>query len=246
MKPVRIGIDMAAAAGRRTGLGSYVESLADAIRALDPSAASKPYELIEIRNVTKQLNTPKRMLWDRFGLPSAAEEKKVDVLFVPAFSSPKFRKPIVMTAHDIYGVVHPERFSQPAKHYWSKMLPNSMNRAKRLLCISEYTKRTIAQRLGIPEDRMTVIRPAAHARYAPIPDEDTKNRIAALGLKRPFVLSVGTIEPRKNYAKLVEAFANAKTDDTQLVIVGKRGWKYDDVFETIAKHGLENDVVFLD
>ena len=69
------------------------------------------------------------------------------------------------------------------------------------------------------------------------------------GLRPPFALAVGTIEPRKNFARLIEAFARARTSPggpQQLVIAGRKGWLYDDVFEAVGRLGVQDDVRFLD
>ena len=87
---------MAATAGQKTGLGFYVEQV---VAQMHNQVHNET--LIPITTIQKQLRTPMRILWDQVGLPLQAARKNLDVLFVPAFSAPRFRKPIVMTAHDI-------------------------------------------------------------------------------------------------------------------------------------------------
>ncbi len=239
---MRIAVDLAATVGQKSGLGFYVEQLLTGLRAL-PNAP----ELVTIQRIKKNLRTPTRILWDQVGLPLTAMAKKPDLLFVPAFSAPRFPKPVVMTAHDIFGVVHPDQFHGPARTYWSRILPQSMKRAAHLICVSEYTRHTIAQHLCIPLDRMTVIPNAVSPLFRVMDDvASIQHQLQQLEVRTPFILSVGTIEPRKNYERLIEAFAFAQRGNTSLVIVGKKGWDYAGLFAKIRKYHLQNTVVVLD
>lgn len=257
--PLRIGVDMAATAGKKSGLGFYVENVVNAMKTLPGD-----HEIIEINRVKQQLNTPKRILWDQVGLPLTALTKKIDVLWTPAFSAPRFPKPTVMTAHDIYGVLYPDAFSGPAKRYWTQTIPNSMKRADHLVCISDYTKQTIQTELGVAEENMTVVPNAVGEEFTVLKSEEelqqVETHLQQLGVSTPFILTVGTVEPRKNYERLVDAFVfanrkamtnrpgteSAQTPPVQLVIVGKKGWEYEAVFQKIKKYHLDNAIVWLD
>lgn len=256
---LRIGVDMAATAGQKSGLGFHVENVVNAMKELPGN-----HEIVEINRVKNQLNTPKRILWDQVGLPLTAITKRLDVLWTPAFSAPRFPKPTVMTAHDIYGVMYPEAFSGPAKKYWTGTIPKSMKRADHLVCISDYTMATIHDELGVPESKMTVVPNAVGSEFKVLDKPDEVEQVEAhlheLGVSTPFVLTVGTVEPRKNYERLVDAFvfANRKamanrpgtqakeTPPVQLVIVGKKGWEYEAVFQKIQKYHLDKAVLWLD
>ncbi len=239
---VRIGVDMAATAGQKSGLGFYVQNMVESIK-----KQSGEHEIIEISTIQKNLRTPQRILWDSIGLPATAMKKGIDLLYIPAFSAPRFRKPIVMTAHDIFGIIHPDHFAGPAKYYWSHILPKSMKRADHLICISDYTKQSILSNLDISESRMTVIHPAASDVFHVMDDMDkVKKNIDELGVRTPFILSVGTLEPRKNFSKLIEAFVFAQRQDVKLVLVGKKGWNYENIYDTIRKYQLQESILILD
>ncbi len=239
---MRIGVDMAATVGQKSGFGFYVENVVGAMRELPGD-----HELVQIERVKKNLRTPSRMMWDRIGLPLTACTKKLDLLWVPAFSAPRFNKPVVMTAHDIFGVIYPEHFSGAAARYWTKILPESMKRADHLLCVSEHTKNDIARELGIPEEKMTVTPLAAADHFRVVDDVPAiEKQLRSLKIEPPFILAVGTLEPRKNLARLVDAYAFAERGDATLVIVGKKGWEYEDVFAKIRKYNLHNAVQIVD
>ncbi|MFC1597957.1 glycosyltransferase family 4 protein [Patescibacteria group bacterium] len=239
---MRIGVDMAATAGQKSGFGYYVQNVVEELKKVGVA-----HEIVEINKIKKNLNTPQRILWDQVGLPLTAKMKKLDLLYVPAFSAPRFRKPVVMTAHDIFGVLYPDHFTGPAKRYWTEVLPNSMKRADHLICISENTKRDIEEHLKIPEERMTVIPPAASDDFRIIEDvSQVEKHLRDLQVEPPFILSVGTLEPRKNFGRLLDAFIFARREGVKLVLVGKKGWNYDNVFDKIRKYHLQNTVVYLD
>ncbi len=239
---MRIGVDMAATAGQKSGLGFYVENVVQALDDLDTE-----HKMIRINKVRKNLRTPSRMLWDQVRLPVNAMAQKLDMLFVPAFSAPRFRKPIVMTAHDIFGVAQPDKFSGLAKRYWTKTLPQSMYRAERLLCISEYTKQEIMTHLNIDETKLTVVPLAVSDQFRLVEDAGAIGKhLRDMKVEVPFILSVGTLEPRKNFERLLEAYAFSQRQNIKLVLVGKKGWDYHGIFETIRKYHLQNAVILLD
>lgn len=238
----RIGIDLAATAAQKSGLGWYETRLMEALHQLDT-----PLEFVECTAIKKNLRTPQRIAWDQVGVPLHAYTKRVDGLFVPAFSAPHYTKPIVMTAHDIYGVLYPEQFSRLARWYWSKLLPQSMKRATHLLCISEHTKRDVMQHIGIPENRITVTPLAAGRAFRVVHDTAwIETRLREINVTSPFILSVGTREPRKNYARLLEAFAHASRQQVKLVIVGKEGWNTQDMMAKMSRYHLQGSVQFID
>ncbi|MCW1930345.1 MAG: glycosyltransferase family 4 protein [Candidatus Kerfeldbacteria bacterium] len=238
---MRVGIDLASTAGQKSGLGFYTDSMVTALTHFSD------IELVTLDRIHRNLRTPERILWDQIGIPLAFLTKHIDVLYTTAFSAPVFHKPVVMTVHDIYGVHYPERFSKLARYYWRTVLPRSIKRASHIIAISEYTKHDLITQLGISEKKITVAPPATDPRFKPIRDA----RLCADTLKRlhidnPFLLTVGTLEPRKNIARLIEAFAHAKRQDHILVIVGKKGWDYEDIFRTIDKYHLKDHVRILE
>lgn len=239
---MRIGIDMAATAGKKSGLGFYVENLVQHMQQLRGND-----ELVLIDRVKNDLRTPTRILWDQCGLPAVAKRRELDVLFQPAFSAPRFKKPVIMTAHDIYGVHHPEHFSRLARYYWKTLLPRTMQAADHIVCISEHTKNDLEEHLGIPSARMTVVPLAASTEFRVVNDvEWLKTQLKDMNIDSPFVLSVGTQEPRKNFPRLIEAFAFARRGQAKLVIVGKAAWDSEAIHRTIDKYNMHDTVILLD
>ncbi len=242
--PFRIGIDLAALAPQKSGYGFYVENILAELRALEEESG---VHIMGIDRVTTQLSGQKQLLWDQLGLPLTALIRGVDMLFQPAFSVPRFPKPVVVTAHDVYGLRYPDNFSGADKRYWAQVLPQSLRRADHIICISEFTKQELMTHLDISEDRMSVIYPAAGKAYRMIDDSEAiAARIRRLGVRAPFIVSVGTTESRKNYETLIQAFAFSKRGNHQLVIAGKKGDKFAKLSEMVRKYHLEDAVKFVD
>lgn len=230
---MRVAIDYQATAGQSTGFGRYVSQLLGAMERVLPATDS----IARITSIRKNLRTPTRILWDQVGLPLVAWRKKPDVLFVPAFSSPLvWRGPLVMTSHDLIGLLFPQYFSRSARFYWHDVLPRTLKHANRIVAISEATKKDLMRLLGIPAERITVTPLAADPRFSPHTDAAAETAVRRkFNLPRPFCLAVGTIEPRKNLPFLVEAFSTAKREDHDLVIVGKPGWDAETLYKRIRQ-----------
>ena len=127
-------------------------------------------------------------------------------------------------------------------------MPRSIARADLVLADSAHTRSDIVSLLGVSPGKVQVLYSGVPARFRPEPEPGERDRLMALyGVGgRPYVLSVGTIQPRKNYLRLIRAFANLKpetlkpeTNDAalQLVIAGGRGWLYEDIFAEAEKYG---------
>jgi glycosyltransferase involved in cell wall biosynthesis len=118
--------------------------------------------------------------------------------------------------------------------------PLAVRRARQLIAISESTRDELARRLPRSRGRITVAHPSADAAFtADAAGEDVAIR-ERIGISKPYVLSVGTLEPRKNLPRLIEAFAAlpaAVRGDQVLVLAGATGWQTDRTFERVAAHG---------
>lgn len=242
---MNIVVDLASTNGgkKQTGLGMYASQLFAALKTAAPQ-----HHWIGLQEVTKDLSTPKRVWWDQVRLPRAAKREKADILFVPAFSSPiRYHGKKVMTVHDLNGILLPEIFSRLSRWYWGSLLPRSAKSCDAVIVPSEVTANDVRKYLRLPDNKIHVIGEGVH------PDIHLLDNAAILvaGLKEmnlhhPFILSVGTQEPRKNYPKLIEAFARSKRGEHELVIVGKASWGSADIHKMIEKFHLQNKVRLLD
>ncbi len=234
------------AAGGLDPRSQYLDELAQLL-AKHPLARAVPIQL-----------SPRRLtqLWQRLRLPVRAElfTGPIDVLHAPDFVLPPTRARTLLTIHDLSFLVHPECAEPSMVRYLGAAVPRALRRADAVLADSQATRQDLARLLGYDLRRAQVVYPGAGSQFRPLPPEAAEPVRARLGLPARFLLFVSTIEPRKNLVRLLEAFARALAlsplagafADLQLVIAGRRGWLYNDVFATIGRLGLSERVRVLD
>ncbi len=241
---MRVACDIQNIRGKKTGYGFYLQNLLEGFEEVEHDL---DWQFID--KVKKDLRTPQRMWWDQVGLCWQAWKKRPDLLFVPYFSAPMmYPGKKVMVVHDLVASKFAQHYSKTALAYWNGVLPASAKRVDHIITISENTKQDLVNELKIKEDKITVIPLAVNKKYKVLRDEDwIEETLEGFGLKNnEFVLSVSTLEPRKNYERLIKAFAGSKRREEKLVIVGKKGWGYEPIFDLVNKMNLKDSVIFLD
>ncbi len=261
----RIGIDYTAAARQRAGIGRYARELITALLTLDSGhqytifAATGQLPPTQWQQEIKRLHATQNSklktrnlplsddwvarLWHRLRLPIPVETitGALDVFYSPDFVLPPTRRNTraLLTVHDCSFLHYPEHFVPKLVRYLNKTVPRSMGRADLVLADSEATRTDLIEHLGAAPDKVQVLYCGVDARFRPGPEPGEKERLQAqynVG-ERPYVLSVGTIQPRKNYARLIQAFAQlSEQPDLQLLIGGGKGWLYQDIFAAADKH----------
>jgi len=263
---MRIGIDYTSAARQSAGIGRFTRELVRAALALDedndyrllvagrqPVAqahlprASRRYRLVQTpiseRNLVR--------LWHRLQIPLPVEVflGRVDIFHSPDFVLPPVARAVkVLTIHDLSFLRVPECADPRLRWYLGQVVPRSVGRADFLLADSESTRRDLVELLGVPPDRVQVIYGGVDAMFAPVEDAEALRRAREKYARgRPFILAVGTLEPRKNYPTLIRAFARARQAARlphALVIVGRKGWVYEPIFAAVDDLGLHDEVIF--
>ncbi|HFC11293.1 MAG TPA: glycosyltransferase family 1 protein, partial [Anaerolineae bacterium] len=176
---------------------------------------------------------------------------KLDLFHSPDFVLPPTRGniPTLLTVHDLSFVHFPHVYTKTLVDYLNKVVPWSVGRATHILADSQATKRDIVALWGTPADKVTVLYAAAGAEFVPVTDKtlcQTVRERYGLGDK-PYLLAVGTVQPRKNYQRLIRAFRPIAANwPHNLVIAGGKGWLYDDILAEIAAQGLTGRVIFTD
>lgn len=259
----RIGIDFTSASRERAGIGRYAREL---IRALSRSDQANQYVLFVPRDAHDDLlhfNWSKNFsiiraplterflaaLWHRARVPLPIEIfiGGVDIFYSPDFLlPPTFAKRKLVTVHDLSYVRVPECFPAPLLNYLNQAVPPSVARADLILADAASTQRDLVEVYRVPPDKIKVLYSGVDPRFRPEVSEDSRLRVRELTRGKPYLLSVSTIQPRKNYARLVEAFSKIQNPDLQLIICGARGWMYEQVFETINRLGLNARVILPD
>jgi len=264
----RIGIDYTSAVRQHAGIGRYTRGLIGALAEVDHvrqyvlfMAKPKAWPGAEGQRRAWPANftlrtvpfTDRQMaiVWQRLRLPLPVElvTGRLDLFHSPDFVLPPVRRArTVLTVHDLSFLRLPECSSPSLLAYLMDAVPRSVARADVLLADSESTRRDLIELLHVPEDRVFVLYAGVEERFRPEAEARDARTRERHGLARPYILGVGTLQPRKNYGALIRAFHRLVEEHDlphDLVIVGSKGWLYDDVFATIAELGLAERVRLL-
>jgi glycosyltransferase involved in cell wall biosynthesis len=201
---VKVALDVSPLRLTRAGSARYVHGLREALR--------PRVELDELAwggggRATAALRDA---LWYPLALPRAASE--ADVLHCPTFRGPlRSSIPLVVTVLDLSVLRHPALFNRWTRTYSRLTVPRVVAAARRLIAISEFTKRELVELLGVDPERVHVI--GVPPRPGLVPEGERADG--------EYVLAVGTLEPRKNLARAAEA---ARRAGVELRVAGARGW----------------------
>src|SRR5438874_7768615 len=186
---MRSAIDVPPLAQTRAGTARYLNGLIRELERRDDVAVST-----RSFGGRSRLSTLARDgVWYPFLL---GRERAADVLHCPTYRGPvRPRVPLVVTVHDLAVLRHPEAFNRWTRSYSPRVVPRVLRAARRVIAVSEFTRRELVELLGVPEARIHVVPNA-------VEDAFTQDGPAEHG---EYVLAVGTLEPRKNLDRLVEA-----------------------------------------
>jgi len=187
----------------------------------------------------------------RIPLTLSAELRKnpVDVLHVQFTAPPFCPCPVVVSIHDLSFEHLPQTFHRRSRTQLRLTVRHSARRAAKILTLSEHTRRDVIDTYGIEPSRVTAIPLAAPRHFSPVTDERELQRVRHnYGIEGAYILSVGSIQPRKNLARLVNAYASlrgkhAQTELPKLVLVGKRAWLYDETLRALEQTGITESVI---
>jgi glycosyltransferase involved in cell wall biosynthesis len=256
-----IGIDASRATiARRTGTETYSRNL---IRALIDLGSEHRFRLytngpgevlgataanVEIRSI------PFPRLWTHIRLSTEMLMHPPDVLFVPAHVLPLIHpRRSVVTVHDLGYLHYPEAHRAVDQRYLDWSTRWNGRQATAVLADSQVTKDDLVRAYGIDPGRVHVVYLGRDEAFGPVREDAQLAHVREhYGIAGRYFLYVGTLQPRKNLARVIDAFALLAGDpalaptlsDMQLVLAGKRGWLYDDLFAQVTRLGLANRVIF--
>lgn len=200
-------------------------------------------------NFEFRLIRPSR-LWTQVGLAIETWREPVDLLFVPAHTLPVLRNPrvkTVVTIHDL-GVEYLAGYQQfPQRYYLDFASRYAARHAEGIIAVSAATKSDLLKRYGTSSKKIFVVHEGVdRAFFKPASKASVKSVVKKYKISDQYVLFVGTIQPRKNLAFLIEAFAKVGgSGDFQLVIAGKPGWNRDEILAAPKKFAVERRVKFI-
>jgi glycosyltransferase involved in cell wall biosynthesis len=247
---MRIGFDVTPLAAPQGGVGTYTANLWHHLRTRPED------ELFALshrppRGGTSQSGWPRnKTFWMQLALPWHLQKLALDICHFTNYVAPVWSpSPYVLTIHDMTLWLLPQLHSTRRVLSMRPLIPLAARRAAAIIANSEQTKRDLVRILGLPEHRVhvTYLAPAEH--FRPVPRREAIAKLRQLReVPEHFVLHVGTIEPRKNLVRLVEAFALLQRHggpSCSLLFAGHRGWKDEAVFAAVERLGLGDRVRFL-
>jgi glycosyltransferase involved in cell wall biosynthesis len=251
---VRVAIDVTAIPPKITGAGVYVARLVEALAQRDD---------IELALVTRRGDgerwapfgtvhalapepRPARLLWEQTSAPAVGPKIGAAVWHGPHYTMP-LRKtlPTVVTVHDLTFFDHPEWHERSKVLVFPRMIRAAAKRADAIVCVSDRTARRLADLVDVRGEVAVIPHGIDHERFRADGDDDADlAALARLGIRPPFVVHLGTIEPRKNVPGLVRAFTRAREahPDLRLVLAGVRGWGIAEVDRAIEAAGVAASV----
>jgi glycosyltransferase involved in cell wall biosynthesis len=178
--------------------------------------------------------------WTQLALAPALARIGASAYFSPIPILPLVRRmpcPAVVTVHDFHDF-------QSRWWYFRRLLERTFTTAAGIICVSQATHQQLVDEFPQHADKAVVVREGADPDVFH-PDGEETSVLRRLGLNQPPLLAVGTLQPRKNYARLIDAYARLSSETAPpLVIVGQPGWEYEEVMALPARLGVADRVVF--
>ena len=267
---MRIGIDVRMVYYTGAGIGQYIRRLVKGLAQLGitdeivllQSRKEEPAAVEGTPFPWRPLWTPAHHRFEQFALPLELLFLGLDLLHSPDFIPPMRRLcRSVVTVHDLHFLRFPHFLTEEAARYYGQ-IDNAMRRTDHVIAVSEATKQDLMQLLGVNQNKISVIYEAADPVFRVTQDDAALAKVREkYGLRGPFILGVGTIEPRKNWPTLLRIFDQLKdmqvdpacagrgadlAQPLTLAIAGKRGWLDENVFHVANDLGLGERARFLD
>jgi len=197
------------------------------------------YEIFGAKKAWVFTSLTKR-LW--FGKP------KIDVLFSPSHYAPLIApvKQVIYLMDMSFELFGTEYFTTYDINQLKKWTPLSIKKAKKVITISEFSKKEINRLYGTPLDKIEIVNPSydKNTFHGKVPKTKQIAVKKKYGITGSYLLYWGTLQPRKNISRLIEAFSKLDQPRLKLVICGKKGWLYDQILEQANSLGIADRVIF--
>ena len=177
-----------------------------------------------------------------------AGKPKIDVLFSPSHYAPLFAplKQVIYLMDMSFELFGTEYFTSYDINQLKRWTPLSVKKAKKVITISNFSKNEIIRLYKTNPDKIEVVYPAFDKTiyHSKVPKTKILSVKKKYGINGSYLLYWGTLQPRKNIVRLIEAFAKVQAPRLKLVICGKKGWLYDQILDTAKKLGISDRVIF--
>lgn len=179
-------------------------------------------------------------LWSQLFLPFHLYlHKDIDIFFSPAHYAPRWcPTPTVVVIHDLSYFYYPEEFLKKDLYQLKNWTQYSVKKAQKIIAVSKTTKKDIIKFYHIPEKNIEVV----YNGY----QSNISNQQSTISNFKPYILYIGTLQPRKHLITLIEAFhlLLKKKPEYNLIIAGKKGWLYEEIFARVKSLHLQNKIIF--
>jgi glycosyltransferase involved in cell wall biosynthesis len=255
---MRIGIDARLNYYRPGGIAEYTRHVIEELAALDHTTG---YAVIhhhaDRHTVTPGPNfgrintyTPSHHRLERWSLSVELARFRLDLLHSPDVIPPQHcARRQVITVHDLHFLHYPQFMTAGSRRYYNDQIARAVRTADHILVDSQATCDDLANLLDVPPAKMTVHLLGVDQVFTPLPAEEVRQRAIRLGLPESYILFVGTFEPRKNIPGLFKAYhllCQMMPDVPPLVMVGRRGWLYDEIFASAEALHLTDRLIWLE
>ena len=216
--------------GNRTGVGRYLLNL---LRFLPELSEEHEYFLYSNRFTEKPIEHDKinyveleghRLLWKHILLPIEQVKRKFDLVFIPSYSAPLFSfGKTVVTIHDLIATRHPEWTTKNQSFRFATVVKYAARKANYIIAVSEASRKDILELTGVAQDKVVVVYSGVDEHFQKLPSEHLIDFTKKYNLQQPFILYVGSIHPRRNIQKLIEAFVHLKKEKQikhKLILIG--------------------------
>ncbi len=255
---MRIGIDARLIFYRPGGIAEYTRHLIYELAGLDSCNDYLILHHLRDRNTkrpgpnTARVNTltpcHHRLEQWTFGLELLPH--RLDILHTPDVIPPRYgARRHVVTIHDLHFMHYPQFMTASSRRHYRGQIHRAVRHADHILVSSHATMRDLMALLDVAPEKVTVHMLGVDEGFRPLPEETVKTVRARLGLPEIYVLFVGTFEPRKNIPGLLDAYHHLRqqlASAPPLVLVGRRGWLYDEIFAHVDTLKLRDAIIWLE
>lgn len=260
---MHIGIDAHAIGAQQGGNETYIRNLIRALAEVDnlnrytiylakAAAAAewrdgfaRQFSNFEIR----LLPEPTPLVRVPLALAFELRRRPVDVLHVQYTAPPFCPAPVVATIHDLAFEHLPETFTRRGSLQLKLTVRRTARQAARIATVSEYSRQDLLRTYKLAPEKVAVTYNGIESHFTPQPTspnevDEVRQRF---GIKREFLLAVGSLQPRKNLIRLIRAYAKLRGENSafapQLVIVGRKLWLADEIFAEVRRQRWADDVI---
>ncbi|KXK25843.1 MAG: Mannosylfructose-phosphate synthase [candidate division WS6 bacterium OLB20] len=249
---MKIGVDLSPVELSPAGIGQYTISLISRLVERDKRNryyiyTSAPRFLPQAENIVIRVNRSLPLSGRRWigAVVRDAKRKNLDLFISPSNHSFAWLFPkTIQFIHDLAPVIYPQYFSRKAAFTYKRSAAKLLKHAWKVATVSEAVRTELETFAGRKTPDISVLYPGLNPWIVSNHSDESSEILQQLPNR--FLLSVSTLEPRKNHINMIEAYAKIRESaGMPLVVVGKKGWFYKDIFETVSRLGLEKDVIFL-